>query len=578
MSITPRPDSEDGGRARHGVLHALDVVGILVSLPVAAGLLACVATRWGAEHAGLLRQLDLGVLVFFLADVCTRLLLAKQRLGHLRSRWFDLLVLVPLVRAFAGGRTASAWFLVRQVIMLGVAFPRALRMRRLVSQLRLHPARLLVGSFAGAILVGTVLLSLPEASATGKSVGLVDALFTATSATCVTGLIVKNTGADFTLFGQLVILTLLQLGGLGIMTFSVSLALTLGRALSKSREVVMRDVLDQESVGEVLSLLRFIVCATLLMELAGAAALFFSLGAHDGYSLATLYAAIFHSVSAFCNAGFSVFATSFEAYQNSFWVNFVVTTLIVVGGLGFPVLRDLLLIGTRRRLSLGRSPRLRAHTKVVLATSATLIVVGALVFYAVERNGRLADMSGGEKVLASYFQSVTARTAGFNTVRIGQVGHAGLLLLMCLMFIGASPGSTGGGVKTSTAAILFRSAMSALRGRGRVQFFQRTVPQEVVRRAIAVVVLSALVIVVMMIALMSVESQPFEALAFETMSAFGTVGLSMGATPKLTVGGRLIITALMYIGRLGPLTLALSLFGKVRPAAYEYAEERVMVG
>ncbi|MFP4056141.1 MAG: TrkH family potassium uptake protein [Candidatus Brocadiia bacterium] len=563
---------------RRLVARAVQVVEHAASVAVLAGVAARFGTAWGSRHAGMLERLDLAVLAFFAASVAVRLALAERRLAHLRSRWFDAVVVLAAVHSLWGVRAAWAWYLGRQVAATASRLLGTRRVQRLVSQLRLHPAKLMVASFAAAIAVGTLLLLLPAASATGWSIGVVDALFTATSAVCVTGLIVKDTGSDFTLFGQLVILVLLQLGGLGIMTFSAVVVMAFGRTLSKSREVVMQDLLDQDSVREMLALLRFIALSTLLVEAVGAAALFAALGPRLGYSVGTFYTAIFHAVSAFCNAGFSLFTTSMEQFTSSASITLVMAALIVAGGLGFPVLRDLAMLGRLRRASAGRPARLRVQTKVVLATSAVLLVVGTVVFYATEAEGTLAGMSRGQRLLASFFQAVTARTAGFNTVRIGQVGSAGLLLLMVLMFVGASPGSTGGGVKTTTAAILWQAMRSALRQRRQVEFFDRTVPPETVRRAVALVVLSALVLVVWMVALMSVEEQSFEALAFEATSAFGTVGLSTGATPRLTEAGRLLVTTLMFVGRLGPLTLALSFLGEARPAAYAYPEERIMIG
>jgi trk system potassium uptake protein TrkH len=575
MSASPdkRPGSTQGR-----LLLALTVADAAATLAILGAIVVRFTTAWGTRHAEGIERLDLAVLAFFLADVALRAVVAERKLAHLRARWFDAVVLVALVHAAFGTRSAWAWFLWREAASLGAVLLRTERVRRLVSKLRLHPAKLMVASFAAAIAVGTLLLSLPVASTGETSLDVVDSLFTATSAVCVTGLIVKDTGNDFTLFGQLVILVLIQLGGLGIMTFSVTVAMALGRALSKSREVVMQDVLDQESVQEMLALIRFIALATLTFEAIGVAALFATLGERLGYSMHTLYVAVFHSVSAFCNAGFSLFRTSLEAYRAQPWVNLVMAGLIVLGGLGFPVLRDLMMWGSRRRLGEGRAPRLRTQTKVVLTTSAVLIAVGAVVFYATEARHTLGGLARGERLLACLFQSVTARTAGFNTVRIREVHSAGLLLLMLLMFIGASPGSTGGGVKTTTAAILWQAMRSAFRGRPQVELFQRTVPLETVRRAVALVVLSLLVLAGMTIALMSVETQRFEALAFEAVSAFGTVGLSMGATTELTQAGRLLITALMFVGRLGPLTLALSLLGEARPAAYAYPQERIMVG
>ena len=576
------PEHQPDAR-RRAALRALDVASPLVALAVAAGVVVRLATPWGRAHPRLFAGLDAALLLYFAAEVAARLALAERRLAHVRRRWYDLLVVVPLLAWPLGMGAAATWFLVRQAAMVAARLWRTRAAARLVSQLWLHPARMLVITFALAILMGAALLLTPWASK-GEPLGPVDAVFTATSAVCVTGLVVVHTGQHFTRFGQCVILVLIQLGALGLMTFSVSVALVLGRGLSKSHAFVMQNVLDQDSIAEVLALIRFIAVATFAVEAVGAVALFACIAGHEGLTLATLparlFEAVFHSISAFCNAGFSIFTDSLVPYRDSAWTNLVFCALIILGGLGFPVLRDLLFLGTRRRLDAGRPPGLRTQTKVVLATSAALIVVGAVVFYLVEaRNpSTLADPRAGPALLPCLFQSVTARTAGFNTVNIARVGHAGLLLLMLLMYIGASPGSTGGGVKTTTIAVVWATARSALRGRRRAELFRRTLPPDVVRRALALVALSVLLLATAGIALMAVETQPFEDLAFEAVSAFGTVGLSAGATARLTQAGRLIITVLMFVGRLGPLTLALSLVGEVRPGAYAYPEERLMIG
>ena len=576
MSAIYHESFERKARVRSAVTGVLNAAGALLVL----GIAGAIAVR----RVEVLYRLDAAFLAFFVADVAVRFAMARGRASGRPFRWYDSIVLLAVVQALGGGKAAWACFLARQALALVAVFGRTRRVPRLVSQLWLHPARLMVGSFAGTIAAGTLLLTLPAASTSGKSIGAVDSLFTATSALCVTGLTVKDTGADFTLFGQLVILTLIQLGGLGIMTFSVSMALTLGRTLSKTQAVIMQDMLDEASVHEALILIQFITFSTLVIEGLGAVALFLDFGAHSGYTVRTLYASVFHAISAFCNAGFSLFSRKIHGFENlagyrrDVVANLVITSLIILGGLGFPVLRDLLIGGRRRRVGEGRPPRLRTHTKVVLTTSAVLIVLGTASFFILERRGTLADLAPGEQLLASYFQSVTARTAGFNTVDIAQVGPAALMVLMCLMYIGASPGSTGGGIKTTTAAILWQAMRSAFRRRPEVEMFRRTVPRIVIRRSTALVTLSMLLLVTAITALASVEHQALEKLMFEAVSAFGTVGLSAGATPGLTVAGRLIITVLMFIGRIGPLTLAFSLVGEARPVDYSYPEARLMVG
>lgn len=558
---------------------ALDAAALAVTLGIGVALALWATTRISREGHALLRQLDTLVLLVFIAEVALRIALVRARLEALGTRWFDFLVLAALLQALGGEQAAWPWFLVRQGAAALSWVLRRPAARRLLGRLWAHPAPLLVGSFASAILIGTALLALPIASATGSTIGLLDAFFTSTSAVCVTGLTVKDTGCDFTLFGQLVILALIQLGGLGIMTFSVSMVLVLGRALATLHGRAMRDMLDQQSAPEAVHLVRFITASTLAIEAAGAAALFCWFGGSEGYTPRSAYSAIFHSVSAFCNAGFSLYSRSFEAYRSHVGVNLVITSLVILGGLGFPVLRDLLVLRGRRRLGEGQSPGLRTQTRVVLTTSAILIVLGAALFYVLELPATLKGLRPGERLLASYFQSVTARTAGFNTVDIGAVKAPALVVLMALMYIGASPGSTGGGIKTTTAAILFQAMRSAFRRRPQVELFRRTVPRSTIRRSIALVTLTILLLIAAAIALTVAEpDQPFERLLFEEISAFGTVGLSTGITAALSAPGKLIIILLMFAGRVGPLTLMFSLLGEGRPARYTYPQTHMMVG
>ncbi len=558
------------------VLRALDV---LVVLAICVALVSGSTGRLTESQRAALRVLDDVLLVYFLAGAVLRVVLAARRPRALAGRWYDVLALAALADALAGGRATWPWFLARQGLAGLAAMARSHGVRRLVNRLWLYPAPLLAGSFAGAILVGAVLLALPVSSTAHRSVGFVNALFTSTSAVCVTGLTVLDTGTDFTLFGQIVILTLIQLGGLGIMTFAVSMAMMVGRVLSATHGVALRDMLDQESEREATVLVRLIVISTFIIEALGAVALFLCLASREGYTVRSAYSAIFHAVSAFCNAGFSLYGKNLEGYCGHLGVNLAITSLIVLGGLGFPVLRDLLIIGRGRRLGEGRSPRLRTQTKTVLTTSAILIVGGAFFFYVLELPSTLKPLGQGERILASYFQSVTARTAGFNTVDISAVKAPALVVLMCLMFVGASPGSTGGGIKTTTAAILFQAMRSAFRRRPEIELFGRSVPRSTIRRATALVILSALLLTITTVMITCAEpGKPFEKLLFEQVSAFGTVGLSAGITAALSVPGKLIIVLLMFAGRVGPLTLTFSLLGEGRPARYKFPDTHIMVG
>ncbi|MFC1683369.1 TrkH family potassium uptake protein [Candidatus Zixiibacteriota bacterium] len=448
---------------------------------------------------------------------------------------------------------------------------------------RVHPSRTIIFSFLGVIVLGWILLSLPQASREAP-LSLVDSLFTATSATCVTGLIVVDTGSRFTAFGQVVILALVQLGGLGIMTFSSFFLIVMGRRLSIKHRLVIQQSLSQVPRKDMFRLVKYVLGLTLLSEALGALLLYWRfIRIYPSHQ--AVYHAIFHSVSAFCNAGFSLYRTSFVGFQDDIWVNLVMIGLIVFGGLGFFALADVNVFG---RLAGSRSVRrLSLHTKIVFTVTVILIVTGTLLVLLLEWQNTLADKCFGVKLLASFFQSVTARTAGFNTLLTDRLTNASLLLVIILMFIGASPGSTGGGIKTSTFGILIALMLARLKGRRNVELFHRTIPLAIVATAISVAAL-ALITVALVTMILSVTEGglgsdragrgKFLELLFETTSAFGTVGLSTGVTPNLTTLGKILISITIFVGRVGPLTLALAVGQRQIGRSFEYPEENVMVG
>jgi len=453
---------------------------------------------------------------------------------------------------------------------------------RLNIQRDLHPSQILVFSFIFAILAGTLLLKLPGA-VNGEPLSLLDALFTATSAVCVTGLVVVDTGAKFTQTGQLIILFLIQIGGLGIMTFSVVFIMILGKKISFKEKSLIQETFVDSSMKDVKSIAFSVILFALAIEALGAFILFIYWTGEFDLSRA-FYLSLFHSVSAFCNAGFALFPDSLMRYNDSIVVNLTIMALIILGGIGFYVLTDLryyLFPGSskRRRLSL--------HSKVVLVTSAILVVMGAIVFFVMERGNTLKTDSIALGILESFFQSVTARTAGFNTVDISLLNPETLFFIIILMFIGASPGSTGGGVKTGTIGILFALVKSRYAGRTDVSIFKRTVPDDVVARALSIVVLSIIVVILFAMGLMMTDQLAagyfekkahFVEMLFETVSAFGTVGLSTGATSSLSQTGKILVSLLMFIGRVGPLTIALAAGRKKAKGRFRYSEERIMTG
>ena len=445
---------------------------------------------------------------------------------------------------------------------------------------RQHPASLVVLSYLFAAFLGMILLSLPVASTT-TPLHPIDALFTSTSAICVTGLIVVDTGSQFTIFGKTVILVLIQLGGLGVMTFSVFLFLFLGRGLGIKERWIITETFTAAPIVEIKSLLRSIFLFTFMIEAVGTVLLFIYW--RDRIPEGALFVSLFHAISAFCNAGFSFFSNSFIGFRDSYLLNITIMSLIVVGGIGFPVMYEFV-----RRVNLKRKKirtNLSLHSKVVLVTTGTLIIVGAVLIYILERYNQLGPLNGREKLLASLFQSITARTAGFNTLDISSLRGVTLFVIVILMFIGASPGSCGGGIKTTSFAMLFGILINKIRGRDYVSLFRRSVAEETVSRALAIFVLAVVTITAGLVIILAVQTSPLEqsgssflAYLFEVVSAFGTVGLSMGVTPYLSFAGKVVIIVLMLLGRVGLLTLAYVFTRRAREGLFRYAEEKVMIG
>ncbi|MGD9345114.1 MAG: TrkH family potassium uptake protein [Candidatus Aminicenantes bacterium] len=440
---------------------------------------------------------------------------------------------------------------------------------------RFQPAQLLAASFVCAIFIGTLLLMLPFSTHSGQ-ISFVDALFTATSAVCVTGLTVQDTSAYFTTAGQIILLTLFQLGGLGIMAFSSLILLVAGRRISIQDRIIIQEGYASSKIKNVKGLLRNIFIYALILELAGA--LFLFVHWRSRFSGArTFLESAFHSVSAFCNAGFSLSSDSFVADRGDVWLNVILMVLIVLGGLGFFVLQELKEIGIT--LIKRKKVRVSLHTKLVLTLTFFLIVGSALTIFILEGNRAMSGFELKEKILASVFQAVTARTAGFNTMALNSLSVASVFMLIILMFIGASPGSTGGGVKTSTAGVIFAFLRSRVSARESVSLFYRTLPFDLVIKAFAVVTLSIGVIFLAAFILFIVQQDgSMKGIFFEVVSAFGTVGLSLGITQGLTGLGKSVLLLTMYIGRIGPLTLLYAFSRRRAYGKYEYVEESVMIG
>ncbi len=446
----------------------------------------------------------------------------------------------------------------------------------LIEKIKLAPAQIVIISFSAIIVVGSLLLALPISSAEGKSISLIDAFFTATSATCVTGLSTLSLADNFSFMGQIIVLILIQIGGLGYMTLYSSMTILLGKSLAVRDQVMMQDLLDISSLEDLLQMIINIIKYTLVIEIIGAVILTAAFN-YQGYEFGeSLYFGIFHSISAFCNAGFALFDNSLEEFALNPFVHGTISLLIFLGGLGFIVLKELEYILFKG----GKLINLSVHSKIVLTTNLALIALVAIYIFFGEFLNALNIYGFWEKLQLSIFQSITTRTAGFNTLPLNSL-HPHTIYLFCLiMFIGASPGSTGGGIKTTTFAILFQSVKATLRGREQVEFFDRKVSNVVVVRAVAIIVISLIIVSFFILLMMRLEPEhDFLSLFFEVVSAFATVGLSLGITPYLSVSGKIVLTILMFIGRVGPLTLALAVGQKRKEIGnVEYPEGRIMIG
>lgn len=629
---------------------ALDIVLALTGVVAVAvlildyGKLERLAAFEGIESfRGLIRLVQKIVVGLFVLDRLLRLGLARRKLAYFRSNWIDFALML-----IAGAALAVASHMATDIVSVGALYViitqvyvlTALILRGVGVNIRLAgsgipPARLLVGSFVVLCICGSGLLMLPAAVDEDSYFGwdYIDALFTATSATCVTGLVVQDTGTHFTVFGQGVILVLIQLGGLGIMLFGTVLAVLAGKELSLRSSDTLGHMLAVETMGGLKRVAGFVVAAAFAFELVGAVMLYPMFAASwDGNGLPlsagrAVWHSVFHSVSAFCNAGFALYGNNMmhgvpEGWSQplrAHWQLYgVLAPLIVLGGLGFPVLHDcgayLRTLGKRLwRFGMPRTiatasampPRygLSLHSRIVLTTSAVLLVLGAVVLLAFEsvprtpartvgRTGifpsdtsgtHLSALSRGGRVKEAVFQSITARTAGFNTIDVKALSPASKLCLCGLMTIGGSPAGTAGGMKTVTLAVLVLTAYCMVRRRPGVEAFRRSIAADVVRKAatIAVLYLMLLLTVALLLCVATGWTDRFMDLLFEASSACGTVGLSTGVSGGLGRGAELakiVIIGGMFVGRIGPLTLLLALTRKLRDVTYSYPSENVIIG
>ncbi|HZK87348.1 MAG TPA: TrkH family potassium uptake protein [Syntrophomonas sp.] len=429
--------------------------------------------------------------------------------------------------------------------------------------------QLLVVSFFSVILLGSLLLSLPCSSY--MPTPYLDALFTSTSAVCVTGLVVVDTGTHWTYLGQTIIMLLIQIGGLGVMSFAGLFAFLMGRKIFLRERLLMQQTINVSAVGGIVKIFRYLLGFTFLVEALGALILAIRWTPLMGLKKA-LWFGLFHSISAFNNAGFDLFGNfkSLTEFNADITVNMVISSLIIVGGLGFYVCYELFNYRQAKKLSL--------HSKVVLRTTIILILTGTVLLFVNEYHHAFKDMALGTKLLAAYFQSVSPRTAGFNTVDLNSLLLPSQLLLIILMFIGASPGSTGGGIKTTTLAIIVATVSSQLQGKRDTQILERRIENSAVYQAVTVVILYAFVLLLITYLLTLTDSASLIKTAFEVASALGTVGLSLGLTTSLSEFGKILIIFTMFLGRVGPLTLGFALASRKKQTEIRYAKGKIMIG
>jgi trk system potassium uptake protein TrkH len=505
-------------------------------------------------------------LLLFL-DSVIRLIIRPSRLFGYKRLALGLMAILPILNHNGIHFFVNINLGVQQVLLLIIAFSRIQHLSFLFEPLRSNPTQTFVGGFLLFIFLGAVFFMVPIAH--HQPISFIDAVFISASAICVTGLTVFDVGSVFTPFGQMILLILIQIGGLGIMTFYALITISLKERFLSYESKELQDGWSTESMKETFSLVRSIFIITIGVELLGAVAIFFGNSAPVGPLKVQIFNALFHSVSAFCNAGFSLFPNSIAGFSSNPFMISVFSVLIFLGGIGFPVIFEIY-----HRFIVGDRKRLKLQTKMVIYVSTALIVIGTLVLFL----GALVSGKSSPSLLLAFFHAVSARTAGLSMGDISYYSTASLWFIIMLMFIGASPGSTGGGIKTTTFGLLVVAVYSTIKNNARIHIFGRHVKPELVFKALTICLMSIFIVVFSFFVLLFTETIDFFPLLFETVSAVATVGFSLGVTAELSNAGKAIIGFLMFFGRVGPLTLAIALTKRPKPANYKLPDEHVLLG
>lgn len=554
-----------------------------------------------ASTKEILFEIIKGVFGIFIINYCVRLFYSFEKIEFIKNTWFEgiliLLLIIDIMSLYIFSfplleitfnklgitNFYPIYIIFVQLYILILILAESREFTNTILSKKINPATLFIATFLIIILAGCVLLLLPEMTPTDKSLSIQDALFTSVSATCVTGLIVVDTATYFTFKGHIVIFCLMQIGGIGIVAFATFFASFLKKGVGIRHQGLIHDYVHESSLYNSLDLLRKIIFYTFLFELIGATAIYTLLDPAIPFDNngEKVFFAFFHSISAFCNAGFSLFTDGMRnSYlREAFILQMTIAALVIFGGLGFPVLRDLFGIKNLRMRLQQRWKNYKTSTQVALKVSASLIVGSTIIFLLLEWDNSLKDLNAVEAVMTAIFQSVTTRTAGFSTVDISSLNISTYILIIYLMFIGASSGSTGGGVKTSTFFVIVLSVIATIRGRQRMEFSRKTVSNNLLYRAFSIFIFASLFIIVCSFLLTLTEpDKSMLQLGFEAVSAFCNVGFTIGVTASLSSLGKIIIILAMFVGRVGILSLAFSLSSPAAKESYKYPSTNIMIG
>ena len=572
-------------------LLVVTLVISIVSLFIKQFIQATPATQ------SIVNSFDYAVFILILLEVAIQYRRAPYKRVYIKRNLPSLIIAALFVLVFVYSRIVAlrigesafaslprALIIMRNVFALLGVFWRLRRLSSFLEEIAARPAQTILLSFMVVILAGTLLIMMPFSSSGEEGIGFLDSLFTATSAVCVTGLIVVDTAVAFSIYGKIIILVLIQIGGLGIMILSYFTIFVLRRSMSVEDKMLISYMLSEKDMTKLARSLKNIIVITFSIEGVGALLLFLGyLPEFEGGPLGAFFAALFHSVSAFCNAGFSTFSDSLEGIRNRPFLILVFSLLIILGGVSFAVITNVrqCVVNRYRRVIRNVSEKLvrvSMNSKVVLAMSGILLLGGTLVVYGLEHAGTMSDYRLGDQYLSSFFQAVTLRTAGFNTIPFSGLRPVTYVAMALFMFVGGASGSTAGGIKVNTVVVMGAYLLASVKDRESVTIYRNSVSLNTVLRAFLILLFGVSTVAVGTFLLALFEEAPLEHLLFEAVSAFGTVGLSAGITGALTAPGKIVVILLMFLGRLGPLTVlaAASLGGK--KIRIEYPRGEIAIG